>query len=157
MYTLSRCYQYLLSIFVRPQNLPKWVFLYKCTNGTKNHFYALINMYEDITGFLHALALAIIVFYYITTFDTSALVMDIISSNGEKHPPLSQRIFWCFTIGATTTAFAYYENDKGLNRVHAFAVICGLPFNIILCIISMALLRLLRKEPGKGISFSVPL
>lgn len=108
----------------------------------------MVNKYEDISGFLQILALAVIVFYYVTSFDTAALVMDSISSNGLTKPPLSQRIFWCLTVGATTTALVYYKGDQKFDQVHAFAVICGLPFTVILCIITMGVWRLLKKEPG---------
>ena len=108
----------------------------------------LLNKYEDISGFLHVLVILVVILYYVTSFDTVSLVMDSISSNGKEEPPIVQRVFWSITIGATTTALIYYEDGRGLKRVHAFAVISGLPLTIVFCFCTVALWRFLRKEPG---------
>ena len=108
----------------------------------------MLNKYEDISGFLDVLVLVVVILYYVSSFDTMSLVMDSISSNGKEEPPIGQRVFWSITIGATTSALIYYEDGRGLKRVHAFAVIFGLPLTIVFCFCTIALWRFLRKESG---------
>ena len=81
-----------------PTDVPKWLRRLGCIDSD-NRFFYVVEKYEDIVDVLHVLAFLITVLYFITSYDSAALVMGSISSNGNENPPLIQRFSWCVTIG----------------------------------------------------------
>jgi len=78
--------------------IPKWLLRLGCIDPEDRFFY-FIQKYEGIVTVLQVLAFIIILLYFVTSYDSAALVMSSISNNGDENPPLIQRFFWCITIG----------------------------------------------------------
>eukprot|EP00111_Clytia_hemisphaerica_P019325 TCONS_00057053-protein len=131
------------------QNLgiPTWVQRLGCVDENRR-FFLVLEKYEDIKIILQIIALLITLLYFITSFDSAALVMGSISSNGEEKPPLIQRIFWCITLAAVTSVLLIYEERVGRAEITGFTILAGLPFAILLCLSAVALWRLLKLEPN---------
>ena len=126
-----------------------WIVKFACRPEKEKIIFIALDKYEDISGFLRLLSLIIIMLYHITSFDTAALIVDSLSTNGDTNPPIVQRCFWCITIAGTTTAFLVYRNNEDeLKGIHAFNVICALPITFMLCYNCTALWRLLKEEPS---------
>ncbi|XP_066913001.1 glycine betaine transporter OpuD-like isoform X1 [Clytia hemisphaerica] len=125
---------------------PDWLHSLGCIDEDKR-FYMVIEKYEDIKIILQIIALMLTLLYFITSFDSAALVMGTISSNGLEEPPLIQRIFWCITIAACTSALIVYTEFTDRADVNAFAILAGLPFAVLMCFCAISLWRLLKMEP----------
>ncbi|XP_066935944.1 trimethylamine transporter-like [Clytia hemisphaerica] len=128
-------------------NVEPWVQRLGCANETYKQFFIIAEKYDDIKVFLQVLGLIITLMYFITSFDSAALVMGIISSNGDERPPLLQRMFWCITIGAVTSILLIYEEKVGRSEVSSFVILAGLPFALLLCFSAISIWRLLKLEP----------
>ena len=63
--------------------IPTWVHRLGCKNDTYNQLFMIAEKYGDIKVFLQVLGLIISLMYFITSYDSAALVMGIISSNGK--------------------------------------------------------------------------
>ena len=62
---------------------PEWLQRLDCGDAN-NRFFLILEKYEDIKTFLLIIALMITLFYFITSFDSCALVLGTILSNGKK-------------------------------------------------------------------------
>lgn len=78
--------------------------------------------------FLFALAI-----YFATSSDSGSLVVDHLSANGRKKHHWIQRLFWAVTEGAVATALLSAGGSSALQGVQAASIVCGLPFQFILC------------------------
>lgn len=65
----------------------------------------------------------------------------ILILTGLEEPPLIQRIFWCITIAACTSALIVYTEFTDRADVNAFAILAGLPFAVLMCFCAISLWR----------------
>jgi hypothetical protein len=89
-----------------------------------------------------------ILLYFVTSSDSGSLVIDCLSANGSPDPPVTQRVFWALTEGATATALLTAGGKKAIDAVLAAAVASGLPFAPILSLLCVSVWRLLKSEYG---------
>src|SRR5690606_33722911 len=90
-----------------------------------------------------ALATLLIITFFVTSADSGALVIDMITNGGVKDPPVWQRVFWaicCGLIGAVLLIAG------GLQALQTAAIASALPFAVILVFICYGLLRALQTE-----------
>lgn len=94
-----------------------------------NGFYAVINQLDtSYFPFLHVLSMLAIILQFTTQADSSSLVADIISSNGNDNAPVSQRFVWAILLGASATAVVAYERED----IYVLAVLLSLPWVLVL-------------------------
>ncbi len=120
------------------------------------------------TDVLSMLAIVIIVIFFVTSCDSSAMVIDILSSktNGssKSNPdekeigPLWQRIFWSLLIGVVAIVLML---AGGLKALQAATIASALPFSIILLLATYGLLSglmtdSLKKESLEQIKITPP-
>ncbi len=105
--------------------------------------------------FLHALPLAtvtsvvatlLVAVFFVTSADSGALVIDLLSSKGEEASPAWQRIFWSLLVGAIAMALLA---AGGLTALQAGTIAAALPFTVIMILACIGMLRAMRLDVAK--------
>ena len=92
------------------------------------------------------LAVFMIVIFFVTSADSGALVLDILSSKENMPSPVWQRIFWCTLTGVVAIALLLAD---GLQALQTATIASALPFSIILLIAIYGLFKALKNEATK--------
>ncbi|SDM15963.1 choline/carnitine/betaine transport [Corynebacterium mycetoides] len=87
-----------------------------------------------------AVALAVIIFYFVTSIDSAALVMDMFTSGEEEATPRYYRVAWAVAVG-TVTAALLFINDSGIQALQEVVIIIALPFFIVYFIMMFSLVK----------------
>ena len=88
--------------------------------------------------FTSALAVALIIVFFVTSADSGSLVVDTIASGGVEDTPLWQRVYWCSLEGV---AAALLLLAGGLGALQAATLVAALPFAIIMILLAWGLYR----------------
>ena len=101
---------------------------------------ALFKLLEHypLTSITVALAVCIVITFFVTSSDSASLVVDIITAGGHLNPPKIQRVFWASMEGAPAAVLLM---GGGLLALQTAVVATGLPFAVILLILSFSLVR----------------
>lgn len=91
-----------------------------------------------------AIAIVLIVAFFVTSADSGALVIDTITAGGKLDAPVSQRVFWVVFLGLVAAALLL---GGGLAALQAAAVSTGLPFSVVLLGACGTLVMGLMREP----------
>ncbi|MCP1538880.1 BCCT family transporter [Methylorubrum extorquens] len=93
------------------------------------------------------LATLLVIFFFVTSADSGALVIDMITSGAADNPPLWQRVFWAVSSGAIAAVLLV---AGGLEALQTAAIASALPFSIVMIFICYGLLRALQLEGRSG-------
>ncbi len=106
---------------------------------------ALFKMLEQLpfTEFVSTISIFLIAIFFITSADSGALVMDIITAGGKMDTPVQQRVFWCVLAGLVAIALML---GGGMASLQALTLSIGLPFCLVLLIMCIGLYKGLRDE-----------
>ncbi len=85
-----------------------------------------------------ALAVCIVITFFVTSSDSASLVVDIITSGGHPDPPKIQRVFWATMEGVIAAVLLM---GGGLLALQTAVVTTGLPFALVLLMLSFSLVR----------------
>jgi choline/glycine/proline betaine transport protein len=85
--------------------------------------------YLPFSTFLAGLSLAMIVIFFVTSADSGALVLNMLSANGRDDTPILQRVFWAAVIGAIAAVLLL---AGGLSSLQTAAIASALPFSVAL-------------------------
>ena len=85
-----------------------------------------------------ALAVCIVITFFVTSSDSASLVVDIITSGGHPNPPKIQRVFWATMEGVIA---AVLLAGGGLLALQTAVITTGLPFAFVLLLLSFSLVR----------------
>ncbi len=90
---------------------------------------ALFQFFEQFpaTEFLSLLAILMVVVFFVTSADSGALVLNMLSSGGSDHTPASRRVFWMATIGITAIVLLL---AGGLAALQTAVIASALPFSL---------------------------
>lgn len=88
-------------------------------------------------------SVVLLVIFFITSSDSASLVIDITSAGGKLEPPAVQRVFWCSLEGAVAIALLL---GGGLKSLQAASLIAGLPFSILLILMTVSIWKGIRSE-----------
>ncbi|WP_237055086.1 BCCT family transporter [Microbulbifer sediminum] len=105
------------------------------------------------SGVFSLVAVIMVVVFFVTSADSGALVVNMLSSHGRDDTPVWQRIFWCFLIGAVAIALLL---AGGLGSLQTAVIASALPFSVILMIAIYGLVSGLRTDTVKRITQSAP-
>ena len=114
---------------------------------------ALFVMLEQLPAarFTCLLAALVVMTYFVTSSDSASLVIDIITSNADPHPPVGQRVFWALTEGAVAAVLLL---AGGLAALQTASILTALPFTAVLllmCVsLAVGLLREGRRSRDRG-------
>ncbi|MCR4811463.1 MAG: BCCT family transporter [Bacteroidales bacterium] len=89
------------------------------------------------------LALVMIVVFFITSADSSILVMNGIASANHPRPPKWQNAFWGMLLIVISIALLY---AGGLRSLQTMTLIFALPFGIIMLLLCFCLIKALRTD-----------
>ncbi|MFI2811724.1 MULTISPECIES: choline BCCT transporter BetT [Microbulbifer] len=121
----------------------------------KDQSLALFQFLEQfpMSGFLSMLAIILVVIFFVTSADSGALVMNMLSSHGRDDTPVWQRIFWAGIIGVVAIALLL---AGGLASLQTAAITSALPFSLILLVALYGLIKALRTDTAKRDAQSAP-
>ena len=89
------------------------------------------------------IATLLVITFFVTSADSGALVMDMITSGAAPNPPVWQRIFWAVCAGIVAAVLLL---AGGLQALQTAALASALPFAVVMLFICYGLLRALQTE-----------
>jgi len=89
------------------------------------------------------LATLLVILFFVTSADSGALVIDMITSGAETPSPVWQRIFWAITAGVVS---AVLLATGGLQALQTAAIASALPFVVVMILMCYGVLRALQTE-----------
>ncbi len=96
--------------------------------------------FAEITSFLMVI---VIVTFFVTSSDSGSLVVDTITSGGNLHPPVIQKVFWASAEGVVAAVLLV---SGGLGALRSSSIAAGFPFAIILLLMVVSLHKGLCQE-----------
>ncbi len=96
------------------------------------------------------LGLILITSFFVTSADSGSLVIDSLTAGGKLDAPVQQRVFWAVVKGGVAAVLLV---GGGLGALQTASIITGLPFAIVLLIMSYSLVIGLQDEKNKLIHF----
>lgn len=128
-------------------------------NGSSKALFAFISHFpvaESIQNFIPAewirgtisfVAVVMVAVFFVTSADSGALVMDMLSSKKDVEvTPLWQRIFWGSITGVIAIVLLL---NGGLGSLQAVSTMTAFPFSIVILISIYGLFKALRMDHGK--------
>ena len=107
--------------------------------------------YFPLSGVLSGVAVIMVVVFFVTSSDSSAMVIDLLASRGEGVAPVWQRVFWSCLIGLVALVLMLVG---GLKALQSATIATALPFSVILLISGWGLLKALAVDAAKKESMS---
>ena len=92
-----------------------------------------------------SVGIVLVLIFFITSSDSGSLVIDSITAGGKFDSPIPQRIFWVVLQGLIASVLLYGGGKEALNALQAGTIITGIPFTLVLLLISFSLLKGLRQ------------
>lgn len=92
-----------------------------------------------IRGGLSLLGTLLIISFFVTSSDSGSLVVDNITSGGKLDSPVPQRIFWAAMEGLIAASLLLAGGEQALTTLQTAVICTGLPFAIILILMSISL------------------
>ncbi|MFI1916087.1 BCCT family transporter [Nocardia sp. NPDC020380] len=101
-------------------------------------------------GITAGLAILVIVLFFVTSADSGALVVNMLSSGGNPEPPTWSRCFWTCAQGAVAVALlvASGTGASALTTLQTVAILIALPFSVVMLAMCVALVRTFRADSG---------
>ena len=93
-----------------------------------------------------SLAVLLVALFFVTSADSGALVIDMLTSRGEEESPLWQRIFWSMLVGGLAIALLM---TGGLESLQAATIASALPFTVIMILMCWGLLKAMHLDATK--------
>ncbi|MCG5528704.1 BCCT family transporter [Halorhodospira sp. M38] len=109
---------------------------------------ALFHLLEQLPGteFTAALAVLLVVIFFVTSSDSGSRVLDAVTAGGRLDTPRMQRVLWVVLTGVLAATLLFVGGEAALGALQAGAVASGLPFAIVVLALSLSLLIGLRQE-----------
>jgi choline/glycine/proline betaine transport protein len=92
------------------------------------------------------IAVAVIVFFFVTSSDSGSLVIDILSSGGELDPPVATRVYWTTLEGIAAAVLLVVGGSGSLTALQTASIATALPFSIVMVLACVAMLRAFRYD-----------
>ncbi|MCK5768921.1 BCCT family transporter [Algiphilus sp.] len=96
-----------------------------------------------LTAVTSFIGIVLVIVFFVTSSDSGSLVIDTITAGGKLDAPVAQRVFWCTFEGLVAIALLV---GGGLASLQAAAITTGLPFAIVLLILTFSVALGLRNE-----------
>lgn len=108
---------------------------------------ALFGLLGDLPGGPALLigAILLIAIFFITSADSGALVMSMISTGGDPNPKNWIRAFWA-VLAALVAIALLLVGDSGLTSIQTAAILTALPFSFVMLLMSVATAKAFHGE-----------
>ncbi|PKG36302.1 BCCT family transporter [Psychrobacter sp. Sarcosine-3u-12] len=123
------------------------------TEVQNNQAIALFKLLENLpfTQVVSALAVVLIITFFITSSDSGSLVIDSLAAGGRSDTPAWQRTFWVVILGVVASVLLL---AGGLQALQTAAIVSALPFTIIILIAMYGMWKALRIEGHRNESLA---
>ncbi|WP_218048847.1 BCCT family transporter [Curvivirga aplysinae] len=113
---------------------------------------AMFQMLENLpmAELTSALAVLLVLVFFITSSDSGSLVIDAITAGGKVDSPAIQRVFWVMMVSVVAAVLLFGGGADALTALQAAAITVGLPFTVILLVMCVCLFMGLRHEYKYG-------
>lgn len=117
-------------------------------NGIGDVSLAMFQMLEHLplTSITSALAIMLVLVFFVTSADSGSLVIDSITAGGKTDTPRTQRMFWAIMVGTIAGILLSVGGKDALSALQAGAVATGLPFTVVLLLMTFGLYKALHQE-----------
>lgn len=88
-----------------------------------------------------SIGILLVLIFFITSSDSGSLVIDGITAGGKLESPAPQRIFWAVMQGLIAGVLLYGGGEHALSALQAGTVATGIPFTLVLILISISLFK----------------
>ena len=88
-------------------------------------------------------ATTLVVVFFVTSADSGALVIDMLTSSDEGESPLWQRVFWSVLVGAIAVALLV---AGGLEALQAATIASSFPFTFVMILMCWGLVRAMKLD-----------
>lgn len=118
------------------------------TDGAVNNDTSLFQFLEGLPlGVVTSvLAIAVIVFFFVTSSDSGSLVIDILSTGGDLETPKITRVYWALLEGIAAAVLLLVGGSASLTALQTVSIATAVPFSIVLVLACISLLRAFRYE-----------
>lgn len=99
-----------------------------------------------LSSITSTVATLLVVFFFVTSADSGALVIDMLTSKGEEESPVWQRIFWAILVGLLAIALLV---AGGLTSLQAGTIAAALPFTIVMVLMCWGLGKAMSMDLAK--------
>ena len=89
------------------------------------------------------IAIIIVATFFVTSADSGALVTAMIASGGHHHAGFIPRVTWAVAMGVLAGALLW---SGGFAALQAAAILTGLPFALVLLVLTVGLIGMLRSD-----------
>ncbi|MEQ8693179.1 MAG: BCCT family transporter [Pseudomonadales bacterium] len=109
---------------------------------------ALFKFLENFpaSSLLSLLAILMVFVFFITSADSGAMILNMLSSNGRDDTPLLRRVFWMAMIGASALILLV---AGGLPALQTAAIASALPFSVVILFSIWGFVRALSIDHAK--------
>jgi len=106
---------------------------------------ALFVFFEELpmSGLFSTIALCLVVTFFVTSSDSGSLVIDNLTSGGDRNSPVWQRIFWALMQGVVASVLLL---AGGLKALQTMAIASALPFLVVMLLMCFGLYKALRDD-----------
>lgn len=98
---------------------------------------------------LSILGTLLVISFFVTSSDSGSLVVNNITSGGKFKTPVPQRVFWAFMEGLVAIVLLLIGGEAALQALQTAVITTGLPFAILLIVMSLMLADSIRKSYKK--------
>lgn len=98
---------------------------------------------------LSILGTLLVISFFVTSSDSGSLVVDNITSGGKLNSPVPQRVFWACMEGLIAIILLLIGGEAALKALRTAVIGTGLPFAIILTLMSIMLIDSVRRAHKK--------
>ena len=109
---------------------------------------ALFQMFHNLPGgvILTAGAVLLITVFFVTSADSGALVLGMLSTNGSPEPKTWIRVFWVLVAAATAISLVVIGGSESLSAIQTVAILTALPFSVVIVLMCISLYKALSVE-----------
>ncbi|MEE2032109.1 BCCT family transporter [Rhodococcus sp. CC-R104] len=102
-----------------------------------------------LAGTVSAIAIVLVVIFFVTSVDSTSMVLDMMASGHEEKAPLHQRLFWAVLMGIVAATMLVATGKDGLDALQQVITVVGLPFFVMGFIMMYSLVRGIREDLGE--------
>ena len=102
--------------------------------------------YLPFSQFLSVVAMVMVIVFFITSADSGAMVLNMLSSNGRDDTPVARRIFWMALIGLSAMVLLL---AGGMSALQTAAIASALPFSLAILASIWGFIRALGVDHAK--------